>query len=203
MRGFREELAAARAERDALIAELRYVVTHPLDVLGSIGSEYVEKWKRFEELSSQQTLPARFHAGRIFGEVLLDVLTVIGGGTAAVKAASKIPRLAKLARLKLPAKSARFGGGAAEAAATREARVTPSQIRPTPDAEGVAGEALLDTERVAAGGALRTKSGVVGGLGDGLASKALLQSSGSMRVLRCQRMRVPISPALKVHVRMS
>jgi hypothetical protein len=139
MRGFRQELAEAHAERDALIAELRYVVTHPLEVFGSIGAEYVEKWKRFEELSTQRTLSARFHAGRIFGEVLLDVLTLIGGGAAAVKAAAKIPRLARLARLRTAGKSAASAGRAAEAAAAvREMPVTPSQLRPAaPVAEAV------------------------------------------------------------------
>ena len=91
MRGFRQQLEEAHAEREALAAELGYVVTHPLEVLGNIGAGYVEKWKRFEDLSAQQTLSARFQAGRVFGEVLLDVLTLIGGGAAAVKAAGKIP----------------------------------------------------------------------------------------------------------------
>jgi hypothetical protein len=135
--GFREQLEQARAERDALISELGYAVTHPLEVLGNIGSEYAEKWRRFEALSTEQTLAARFDAGRIFGEVLLDVVGLIGGGAAAAKAAAKIPRLAKLARMRAPAKSA-HSAAAAEAAAAREAPVTPSQVRPAaPTAEGV------------------------------------------------------------------
>jgi len=155
MRGFRQQLEEAHAERDALIAELRDAVTHPLEVLGSIGAAYVEKWKRFEELSTQHTLSARFHAGRILGEVLLDVFTLIGGGAAAVKAASKIPRLAKLARLQVPAKSAPSTGRTAEAAAVREMPGTPSQVRSAPVADAVPKKPELPGEDSVLAGSIR------------------------------------------------
>ena len=116
MRTFRGELEEAHRERDALIDELRYAMTHIGEVLGNIKNSYVAKWNRFETLVQDRTLGSQFEAGRIFGEVLIEVVSVIGGGTAAVKPAGKIPRLAKLARLKIPAKSTGRALSAAESA---------------------------------------------------------------------------------------
>src|SRR5262245_9849292 len=104
-------------------------MTHLGEVVGNIKDGYVAKWNRFETLVQERALSSQFQAGRIFGEVLIEVLSVIAGGTAAVKAAGKIPRLAKLARLKIPPRSASLGGRAAAGAAAREAPVTPSQAR--------------------------------------------------------------------------
>src|SRR5262245_12808638 len=113
MRAFRAQLEEAHRERQALVEELRYAMTHIGEVLGGIKDGYVAKWNRFETFVKDRTLSSQFQAGRIFGEVLMEVVAVIAGGTAAVKAAGKIPRLAKLARLKIPAKSS---GGALRAA---------------------------------------------------------------------------------------
>ncbi len=114
MRAFRGQLEEAHRERDALIDELRYAMTHIGEVLGNVKASYVSQWNRFETLVQERTVSSQFQAGRIFGEVLIEVLSVIGGGTAAVRAAGKIPRLAKLARLKIPAKSTPSAGPAAE-----------------------------------------------------------------------------------------
>jgi hypothetical protein len=129
MRTFRGELEEAHREREALIEELRYAMTNIGEVLGNIKDSYVAKWNRFETLVGQRTFSSQFEAGRIFGEVLLEVVSLIGGGTAAVRAAGKIPRLATLARLRIPPKSTTYGR-AAKGAAAREAPVTPSQARP-------------------------------------------------------------------------
>ena len=137
MRTFRGVLEEAHRERDALIEELRYAMTHIGEVLGTIKNSYVAKWNRFETLVQNRTLGSQFEAGRIFGEVLIEVVAVIGGGTAAVRAAGKIPRLAKLARLKIPAKSTGRVLPAAESASTREMAATPSQMRPAPMADAV------------------------------------------------------------------
>ncbi len=137
MRTFRGVLEEAHRERDALIEELRYAMTHIGEVLGTIKNSYVAKWNRFETLVQNRTLGSQFEAGRIFGEVLIEVVAVIGGGTAAVRAAGKIPRLAKLARLKIPAKSTGRVLPAAESASTREMAATPSQMRPAPMADAI------------------------------------------------------------------
>src|SRR5262245_13621921 len=101
-------------------------MTHLGEVVGNIADSHVSKWQRFEALSREQTLSSQFEAGRIFGEVLLEVVSLIGGGTAAVKAAAKIPRLA---RLKIPARvRLRAAGGGAVAAGERPV-MTPSQAR--------------------------------------------------------------------------
>jgi hypothetical protein len=44
-------------------------------VFGNLSAEYADTWRRFEELSRQPTLGARFDAGRIFGEVLVGPQT--------------------------------------------------------------------------------------------------------------------------------
>jgi hypothetical protein len=133
MRTWRGELEEAHREREALIEELRYAMTHVGEVVGNIRDAYLVRWNRFERLSRDRTLTGQFQAGRIFGEVLIEVVSMIGGGTAAVRAASKVPRLARLARLKIPPRSTAHAGRAATAG---EAPVTPSQLRPTsPPAE--------------------------------------------------------------------
>jgi hypothetical protein len=130
MRTFSAQLTEAHRERVELIEELRYAMTHIGEVLGNIKEGYVAKWNRFETLVQERTFSSQFHAGRIFGEVLIEVVTIIGGGTAAVRAASKIPKLAKLARLKIPAKSTAYSGRPGGGAVVRDAPSTPSQVRP-------------------------------------------------------------------------
>ena len=91
MRTFGSELEEARRERDELIDEVRYAMTNLGEVFENVKAGYVSKWNRFETLSKERTLSAQFEAGRIFGEVLLEVVSLIGGGAAALKAASKTP----------------------------------------------------------------------------------------------------------------
>jgi hypothetical protein len=131
MRGFRAQLEEAHRERETLIEELRYAMTHIGEVLGNIKEGYVAKWNRFETLVKERTLTSQFVAGRMFGEVLIEAVSVIGGGTAAVRAAGKIPKLAKLARLKIPPKSTAYSGRAAGGTAAREMPATPSQVHPS------------------------------------------------------------------------
>jgi hypothetical protein len=132
MRTFSAQLTEAHRERVELIEELRYAMTHIGEVLGNIKEGYVAKWDRFEALVQERTFSSQFHAGRIFGEVLIEVVTIIGGGTAAVRAASKIPKLAKLARLKIPPRSTAYSGRPGGRAPVTETPATPSQLRPAP-----------------------------------------------------------------------
>ena len=128
MRAFGGELEAAHREREELIAELRHAVTNLGEVFDNVKDSYVSKWNRFETLSAERTLSSQFEAGRIFGEVLLEIVSLIGGGAAAARAATKLPRLARLARLKIPAKSGSRATAGAGAVAEKPA-VTPSQAR--------------------------------------------------------------------------
>jgi hypothetical protein len=95
------QLKEAHDQCLALIRDLKYAVMHPLEFLGAVRDQYVAKWKRCETLSAQHNLGAQFEAGKISGELLLDLLFLIGAGEAAVKVAGEIPELAKWAeRLK-------------------------------------------------------------------------------------------------------
>jgi hypothetical protein len=129
MRAFGEQLKDAHDERKALIAELRYAMTHLGEVLGNVKDSHVSKWHTFERLVRDRTLSSQFEAGRIFGEVLLEVLSLVGGGVAAIKAVSKIPNLAKLARSKIPTRPRRGSSGAAESVARAQTPSTPSKVR--------------------------------------------------------------------------
>ncbi|HYR88478.1 MAG TPA: GH-E family nuclease [Terriglobia bacterium] len=187
MREFRYVLEEARAERDALIAELAYAIAHPLEVLGHIGEGYAEKWRRFETLSTERKLSSQFQAGRIVGEVLMDVLAIIGAGAAVVKAASKIPRLARLARgLRGAAAS-----GLEASSLPKEVPATRSPIRPAEAPRPVTGPI---TEEVPAPDAPATKPrpaslrekymGRTPGKGSktGLAVQERMRAEGKLRV---------------------
>jgi hypothetical protein len=72
-------------------------------------------------LAVDLNLGSQFEAGKIAGEVLLDVLMLIGVGEAAVKFAAKLPELAKLAErfgeaLKAGSRAGRGAGAAVEGA---------------------------------------------------------------------------------------
>jgi hypothetical protein len=115
---FGSQLKKAHDQCEALMRELKYAVSHPRELFGSTKSQYAAKWKRFETLIVDISLSSQSEAGKIAGEVLLDVLMLISMGEAAVKLATKLPELAKLAErfgdaLKLGSRS---GGGLAEAA---------------------------------------------------------------------------------------
>ena len=96
---FGEKLHEAARERDALIAEMKAIFESPGQFFDKLGEEYSKKFQRFVALSADSTLESQFQAGRIFGEILLEVVGLLAGGAAVVKGISKIPRLAKLGRL--------------------------------------------------------------------------------------------------------
>ena len=121
---FPSQLKKAHDQYETLLRELKYAVTHPVELFGSIKNEYAAKWKRFQTLVVDINLGSQFEAGKIAGEVLLDVLMLIGVGEAAVKFAAKLPELAKLAErfgeaLKAGARAGR-GAGAGAAAESGE-----------------------------------------------------------------------------------
>lgn len=133
MGGLEHELESAHEQRDAILHELGEILSHPLDFAeqlpGKIKAEYSEKWRRAEKLRAGSSLSDQFEAGKIIGELLMEVLltiiAVIDVAGVAVKLASKAPQLVRLAR------SVRLGGGAgaskmassgARAAATRKLR---------------------------------------------------------------------------------
>jgi hypothetical protein len=135
---FEKELLDAANQRDELIQALRYAFTHPREVFGQIKQEYIDKWRDFERLSQEAQLSSQFKAGRIFGELLLEVLALFATGAALLKLAAKIPqlaraatRLAKLAKSLPPDVIARIRQGTTPPArpkASTSSALTPSQL---------------------------------------------------------------------------
>jgi Bacterial toxin 46 len=112
--GFAEPLRAAHQQREAILAELRQIFTHPIEFAeslpGKLKTEYADKWRQVVELRARGNLPDQFRAGQIVGELLMEVLltiiAVIDVAGVAVKLASKVPQLVRLAR------TVRLGEGA-------------------------------------------------------------------------------------------
>ena len=83
---------------------------------------------------ARHTLSGDFHAGLLFGELLLDVLLIIDGATALAKLGAKVPGLLRMAsRLEelAPAlrRALKTGGAGAQDAGKAAERVTPSELR--------------------------------------------------------------------------
>jgi hypothetical protein len=131
---FGSQLKKAHDQCLALLSELKYAVTHPGELFGAIANQYAAKWKRFQSLVVDSNLGSQFEAGKIAGEVLLDVLMLIGVGEAAVKFAAKLPELAKLAEqfgeaLKVGSRvRAAAAGGVAETSEVSKAFSTTSRV---------------------------------------------------------------------------
>jgi hypothetical protein len=146
---FEDELREAAQRRSDLIEAVGYAITHPGEVLQNIKQEYVDKWRAFQRYMSEPTLSNQFAAGKIFGQVLLEVLALFATGVGLAKLVARIPRLAKAAeQLARIAKSLprnvvkRVEQGGAVTTGTRTSgggAVTPSQLikeRPPAKASG-------------------------------------------------------------------
>ena len=102
-----EDLRKAHEQREALVRQLGEVLSSPLEYLselpGQLRDEYVGKWNQFRELSQQPDPKSQYEAGKILGDLLMEVATSVAGlltgaGTAA-KLAAKAPQLIKLGRV--------------------------------------------------------------------------------------------------------
>ena len=94
--GFDRAAKDAHDQRDALIQLVAYAFEHPGEVLKKIGDSQAKKYEEFKANLERHSMAGDFHAGDLFGELLLDVLMVIDGVTAIAKIAAKIPRLLEL-----------------------------------------------------------------------------------------------------------
>ena len=65
-------------------------------MLKTISDSQAKKYEEFKACLERHSLTGNFHAGDLFGELLLDVLMVIDGVAAIAKIAAKIPRLLEL-----------------------------------------------------------------------------------------------------------
>ena len=100
-------LKKAAERRAALIKEMQWVFDHKLEILKSIPAkvrdEYVKKWNRLLDLKwttnslSLINYKSAFEAGEIFGEVLVDVVTIIYAVRGVLKLITEIPELWALA----------------------------------------------------------------------------------------------------------
>jgi hypothetical protein len=64
--------------------------------LKKIGDSQAKKYEAFKANLERHSMAGDFHAGDLFGELLLDVLMVIDGVAAIAKIVAKIPRLVEL-----------------------------------------------------------------------------------------------------------
>ena len=128
------EAEKAFEDRQALFKAVAYAFEHPGEVFDKITAQQLAKYEEFKRAGARHTLSGDFHAGLLFGELLLDVLLIIDGATALAKLGAKVPGLLRMAsRLEelAPAlrRALKTGGAAAEDAAKSVERVTPSQIQ--------------------------------------------------------------------------
>ena len=94
--GFDRAAKDARDQRDALLQMVACVFEHPGEMLKTISDSQAKKYEEFKACLERHSLIGNFHAGDLFGELLLDVLMVIDGVAAIAKIAAKIPRLLEL-----------------------------------------------------------------------------------------------------------
>ena len=128
------EAEKAFEDRQALFKAVAYAFEHPGEVFDKITAQQLAKYEEFKRDGARHTLSGDFHAGLLFGELLLDVLLIIDGATALAKLGAKVPGLLRMAsRLEelAPAlrRALKTGGAAAQDAGTAAERVTPSQLR--------------------------------------------------------------------------
>lgn len=73
-----------------------YAFEHPCEVFEHISTELQAKFDAFRICQGYRTLAGEYHAGEIFGELLLDVLLIVDGVTALARLATKLPGLLKI-----------------------------------------------------------------------------------------------------------
>lgn len=99
-------LADAAAERDALVTEIGEALSDPRSFIegatAAMIADYQKKWDRFKSGMAENTIEGRYEAGKVFGEVLLDLLSFIvpvqGLATGSAKLAARLPRISRLAK---------------------------------------------------------------------------------------------------------
>jgi len=166
------QLEAAHLQYEALKAQFALVLKDPRAFFGGIWNAEVqahtEKWNRYKWLLGHRTLANEFQAGRIEGQVLLEVIlllaTVVDGVGLALKGAKALGEIPELMRLARSVRSAREAEAVLAARRLEAARA------------GAAGEAEASAEARQAGRtqpgssdpafaprpALRSKAGVLG-----------------------------------------
>jgi RHS repeat-associated protein len=120
---FDAQTREAYEQREILFKAVAYAFENHDEVFKNIAAEQKKKYEEFENYRARHTLGGEFHAGVMFGELLLDVLMILDGLTTAARIFTKIPELLKtLTRLtgkvltKTGAEAEKAAGAAAKAA---------------------------------------------------------------------------------------
>lgn len=147
---FEKELRDAATERDAIIQELSVAMQNPGETFEGIKDAlidgYQKDWDDFNAHMGAGTLEGQFHAGMIFGRLLVYVLGlltgVVGAARTGAKIATKLPRLLQYARsvrhpeiLRMPRRGGGGGGGGGSVEAPSpnpNPEAIPSNRRPAP-----------------------------------------------------------------------
>ena len=127
------EAEKAFEDRQALFEAVAYAFERPGEVFDKITAEQLAKYEEFKRDMARHTLSGNFHAGMLFGELLLDLILIIDGATAIAKLGAKVAGLLRMAprpKELAPAlrRALKTGGAVAEDAGKAVERVTPSQI---------------------------------------------------------------------------
>jgi hypothetical protein len=88
-----DKARAAYDERQALFEAVRHAFSNPEEVLGKLTASQVAKAKAFAAHLDEKTPSGNYEAGKLFGELLLDLLLVIDVVAGIAKLAAKVPRL--------------------------------------------------------------------------------------------------------------
>jgi hypothetical protein len=128
-------LTKAHAKRELLYNELKSIMGNPADFFeglpGKAQQSYQAKWQRFAQLHQAPEPRSQLEAGKVFGELLLEVLLAIANlvamTDALVKLGAKAPELLNAARTLKNA--GRTGGAAASEPAIVETAAPPRRAK--------------------------------------------------------------------------
>jgi hypothetical protein len=95
--GFDRKAKEAFEERGAIIDAIKVAFMHPKDFLGSLTKAQEAKAKDFVALLGEKSLSGNFHAGKLMGELLFDLLMAIDLVVGLAKLVAALPRLARYA----------------------------------------------------------------------------------------------------------
>ncbi|MEN9864863.1 MAG: hypothetical protein RL748_453 [Pseudomonadota bacterium] len=114
---FEQETRRAYEERQVLFAAITFAFENPKLAFNGLKESELKKFEQFKAFKERHTLAGEFHAGVLFGALLMDVLMIVDGVTAIYKIASRVPGLLKvLGRLKKATPTVKVAGAGGEAA---------------------------------------------------------------------------------------
>ncbi|WLI89466.1 RHS repeat-associated core domain-containing protein [Massilia sp. R2A-15] len=138
---FERRTRTAFEQREMLSSTVKYAFEHPGEVFSNLGDEAKKSYQQFKDYRARHTLAGEFHAGVLFGALLLDVLMVLDGAAAVAKLAGKIPGLLEVLKgLRRTVRPVAEAGGKAGAEAAGRAAAEASEARRPGSARGGGGK---------------------------------------------------------------